>query len=422
MKGLIFSGAAAVLVLTGCGGSGGSGGGSGSEPHSARFVDNAVTGLHYICNQAQDPKTTGAQGGLECPQGATVRFLVGDIELGETVLNDNTLFITPANLADEGADETDNTVTNIGRFLISLDVDQNPDNGIQIDPASHQQLGLAIDFNQTPAAFTTAVASTLEMLTAGLPDGPFALVSPQRARDHLIVGLHLTNAGFYSGTVSYDDAAQTGMTFLATRQGAIYGVNQTKGGLYATSGFEEIDGTWLSTTGSGSDFMIDGSTGATYLVDVNMADGLASGGPDSGDYPRFEASRRVAFDPVYDKALVEEFADLLPLAIGIGEDNTAPFVFYREKEGGSLLGAPFGAREGGPPSAHPDNDQVFHTITLAEVVATEGRTLRILGMSLAGYVVDATIDLSGDQPTVHATWEHVHEDRQGETQRFVTVP
>ncbi len=409
--------AAVILALTGCGGSGGSGGGGGGDTtQTAHFVDNAVTGLHYTCDGSEDVKVTEAQGALRCPKGAAVRFLVGDIELGETVLNDNTLFITPADLAGEGADENDNTVTNISRFLISLDADRAPDNGIQIDPASHLELGLAIDFAQDPAAFETAVASALEMLTADLPDGPFALVPEQDAREHVTVALYLTNAGLYRGTVSYDDATRTGMTIMVTRHGAVYGTNQTAEGQYAASGFDESD--FLSTVGAGTEFKLDGSTGATYLVDTTITDSVASGGPGGSDYPRFEASRRIAFDPVYDQDLVEEFVQLAPIAIGIGEDHTAPFIINGS---GTLQRATFGEYEGAPPSEHPENDVQYSQIVVGEVVATEGRTLRVLGLSMGGYLVDATIDLSGDEPTVQATWEHVYEDRRGETQTLLPI-
>ena len=61
-------------------------------------------------------------------------------------------------------------------------------------------------------------------------------------------------------------------------------------------------------------------------------------------------------------------------------------------------------------------------VVVVEVVGTKDRTLRLLGMSMAGYLVDATVDLSGAEPTVNATWEHVHEGRGGTTQTFVPAP
>ncbi|MBF5053016.1 hypothetical protein ISO4_01618 [Alcanivorax venustensis ISO4] len=182
----------------------------------------------------------------------------------------------------------------------------------------------------------------------------------------------------------------------------------------------------MNTSGQGEGFKIDGTTGATHFIETSMADGRASGSPDSGDYPSFEATRRLAFDPLYDQALAEDFADLLPLAIGIGENDDAPFVIQDAAD--DLDGAPFGSRgsEGGvagaPASSKEQNDLEFSDLIAAEIVETDGRTLRLMALSMSGYLVDATIDLSDAQPTVKATWEHVHEGRRGTTQRFVPLP
>jgi hypothetical protein len=408
---------AAILAMAGCGGSSSSSSSDGgTATRTAHFVDNAVTGLHYTCGSSST-KTTGEQGVLRCPDGATARFLIGDIELGEAVVNGNTVFITPADLAGEDADENDNTVINISRFLISLDADQDLANGIQIDPASHLDLGLAIDFSLDPVAFETAIGSALDMLTADLPGGPYPLVAEADAQDHVVMALHLTNAGLYRGTVRHTPDTMNGMTFLVTRAGAVYGSNRAVDGRYTSTGFEE-DRDWLSTVGNGEDFKIDGSSGATYLIDATIVKGQASGQPAGEDYPRFEASRRLTFDPLYDLDLVQEFADLLPLAIGIGEDKDAPFVIGKA----GLEGAPFGLFEGGPPSEQIENDVEYGDILVAEVVSTNDRTIRLLGMSMAGYLVDATIDLSDAEPKVDAVWEHIHEGRRGRTQTFVPAP
>jgi hypothetical protein len=411
--------AVAILAITGCGGSSRSGSsGGGTATRTAHFVDNAVTGLHYTCGSSST-KTTGEQGVLRCPDGATARFLIGDIELGEAVVNGNTVFITPADLAGDGADENDNTVINISRFLISLDADQDLANGIQIDPASHLDLGLAIDFSLDPLAFETAIASALDMLTADLPGGPYPLVAAADAQDHVIVALHLSNAGLYRGSVRHAPDTVNGMTFLVTRAGAVYGSNQAVDGRYTATGFEEeLD--WLSTVGNGEDFKIDGSSGATYFIDATIEKGRATGQPAGEDYPRFEASRRLTFDPLYDQSLVQEFGDLLPLAIGIGEDSDAPFVIHTAA-GGGLEGAPFGSFEGGPPSQQLENDVEYSDIVIVEVVSTGDNTIRLLGMSMAGYLVDATIDLSDPEPKVDATWEHIHEGRSGTTQTLIPM-
>lgn len=415
-----FAGAAvaAILAITGCGGSSSSSSDGGTATRTAHFVDNAVTGLHYTCDSSST-KTTGEQGVLRCPDGATARFLIGDIELGDAVVNGNTVFITPADLAGEDADENNNTVINISRFLISLDADQDLANGIQIDPASHQDLGLAIDFSLDPVAFETAIASALEMLTADLPGGPYPLVAEADAQDHVTLALHLTNAGLYRGTVRHTANIMNGMTFLVTREGAVYGSNQSAEGLYTATGFDE-SGNWLSTVGNGEDFKIDGSSGATVLIDTTIVKGRATGQPAGESYPSFQASRRLTFDPLYDQDLVQEFADLLPLAIGIGENRDAPFIIG--PVGAGLDGAPFGFFQGGPPSQQLENDVEYGDIVVVEVVSTDDQSIRLLGMSMAGYLVDATIDLSDAEPAVDATWEHIHEGRSGRTQTLLPAP
>ena len=102
------------------------------------------------------------------------------------------------------------------------------------------------------------------------------------------------------------------------------------------------------------------------------------------------------------------------------EDSDAPFVIADSSDG--LDGAPFGSFVGGPPSQQIENDVDYGDIVVVDVVSTNDQTLRLLGMSMAGYLVDATFDLSGAEPTMNATWEHVHEGRSGSTQTLVPVP
>ena len=56
-----------------------------------------------------------------------------------------------------------------------------------------------------------------------------------------------------------------------------------------------------------------------------------------------------------------------------------------------------------------------------EIVETNGQTLRLMALSVGGYLVDATFDLSGAEPTLNATWEHIHEDRNGTTQTVLPL-
>lgn len=122
---------ATTLALTACGG----GSSSDSKPNKpvsnsqsvekiGVFLDSAVQGLTVI----QDGKTTttNAEGKFSYnPNGGALTFKLGELLLGSTTAKS---VITPADL------QTDNQqVTRILQILQSVDSDNNPENGIQID-------------------------------------------------------------------------------------------------------------------------------------------------------------------------------------------------------------------------------------------------------------------------------------------------
>src|SRR5690606_10670061 len=150
---LVAAVVASSFFLTGCPDSDSS---SSVATKSATFVDSTVSGLQYRCSAAGAVKLTDASGVLTCPVGSTVTFMVGSIVLGDIVMTSTTDIITPAMLAGPGADENSDEVLNISRFLLALDSDQNPDNGITIDPSSLQGLDVVLDFAVTTASFDAA--------------------------------------------------------------------------------------------------------------------------------------------------------------------------------------------------------------------------------------------------------------------------
>ena len=112
-----------ALCLAGCGGGGG---GSGSP--SGVFLDSAVSGLTTTSGALVDE--TDAQGRFSYNSGQIVMFSIGDVVLG---LAQGQAVMTPVDLISGAVDEMDDGVTNIARFLQTLDLDQDPDNGIEID-------------------------------------------------------------------------------------------------------------------------------------------------------------------------------------------------------------------------------------------------------------------------------------------------
>jgi parallel beta-helix repeat protein len=119
-------------LLTACGGSSDDddgGGGGGSTTLQGQFVDGAVQGLGY--RAGNDAATlTGANGVFNYRSGQSLSFFVGRIQLGSAP---GARWLTPVDLA--GGNANSNAALNIARFLMALDDDNDPANGIVISQA-----------------------------------------------------------------------------------------------------------------------------------------------------------------------------------------------------------------------------------------------------------------------------------------------
>jgi hypothetical protein len=151
---------AAVLSACGGGGDGSSSGSSngdssapstpaGPQYKTGTFVDSPVKGLRYTT-----PTKTGltdSWGRFEYLEGETIRFTVGGIELGEAQGADKvtpfSLFeVLPPNkeeqivsaLLDNKAVRTLDKALNIAILLQNLDIDNNPENGINLGSADEE--------------------------------------------------------------------------------------------------------------------------------------------------------------------------------------------------------------------------------------------------------------------------------------------
>lgn len=179
-----------VLCLTGCIYAGGVGQETGEPPDEepkkeGKYLDSAVEGLNYRTDSLSG--ITDEKGTFEYRYGETIKFLLGDVVLGQATAKE---IITPIDLVDGATDETDSTVTNICRFIQSLDVDGNLNNGITItDEIRNEVDGRPIDFSSSIEDFESdydvqIVFDTLNTLGA-FYDGDRSLRSVEEARDHL---------------------------------------------------------------------------------------------------------------------------------------------------------------------------------------------------------------------------------------------
>ena len=121
----------AFTFLSSCGG----GGGDAPASITGVFLDSPVNGLKYEANPSGQTDITRGGGKFICKEGDTIGFYVGDVALGQTLCKE---IVTPIDLVPGAIDETDPwenpIVTNIARFLQSLDNDLAPYNGININP------------------------------------------------------------------------------------------------------------------------------------------------------------------------------------------------------------------------------------------------------------------------------------------------
>lgn len=213
-----------TIALSACGGSGG---GSSSSPapttnppQSATgvFLDSAVEGISYSSGALSG--ITDADGRFEYEVDNTIIFSIGSITIGAALGADT---ITPIELVDGAADETNDEVVNILRFLQTLDNDANPDNGIQITSIMRNlAVDTVIDFAQTPEAFTDdgLVQTILSTMTSASDTGARLLLAAEVALAHFRETLDGIN-GIPTGS-SDDEYCAANTPNLTSTRGNVY--------------------------------------------------------------------------------------------------------------------------------------------------------------------------------------------------------
>lgn len=196
---------ALIIGMAGCGGGSDGGGTPQATSQTGVFIDSPVSGVAYTCGAFSG--ATDGNGSFNYEPGSNCTFKIGGITIGSAAA---AALITPVTLVSGAVDEANPTVINIVRFLMSLDVDNDSNNGI--DVASSAATGLAsstLDFASTNAAFATQAAALVNTAIPGR-----ALVTATQASTHLrstLLGLlagnyacSYTTGGVPTGTASID--------------------------------------------------------------------------------------------------------------------------------------------------------------------------------------------------------------------------
>ena len=211
-----------LLILTAC--SDGGSPSSGLNTQQGVFIDSAVEGITYTTPTRSG--TTDSSGTFVYLFGELVTFSIGGITLGSAAGQPQ---LTPIDLVPGAIDATDQQVTNILRFVQSLDADSDPSNGISIPAAVlANAAGQTLDFNQATVAFE-ADANALLALLYPVPAMPPALVSEAAAL------AHFTGAG---------GASQSAIVFTSTDIGGdvdLYLINEDGTGLTPLATDPEVE-------------------------------------------------------------------------------------------------------------------------------------------------------------------------------------
>ena len=147
---------------------------------TGHLVDSNVSGVEYINNDTNIKGFTDINGSFTYVKNTTLTFKIGGLKLGElnttNIKSDNIVY--PTDLVGLDRNETNNPkVTKLIRMLQSLDFDNDPYNGIDINSTLLQQLAnSSIDF--------TLDSTTLEDINTTLNDLNKTLLSQDEALIH----------------------------------------------------------------------------------------------------------------------------------------------------------------------------------------------------------------------------------------------
>lgn len=195
------------FTLAGCGT--GSGGGVSATTATGVLKDANVAGLSY--RSGREEGETGADGSFTYETGNTVTFSIGELVVGTAP---GQPVITPLDFVPASGVNT-TAVQNIVRFLLWLDTDAIPSNGIEISQALRERAEATpsiwnpINFNVSEGDFNAELALIVQNLIGFR--SLRSLSSALEARDHLTDTLLCLRSGAFRGTLAGGDTGNLGL-------------------------------------------------------------------------------------------------------------------------------------------------------------------------------------------------------------------
>lgn len=250
-----------LAVVVACGG-----GGGGGAPATATgvFKDSNVSGLTYLSGSVTG--VTTQSGGFIYSVGQQVTFSIGGVVLG--TVNGQSV-VTPVSLVAGGTTSTPE-VQNIVRFLMMLDQDGNPDNGITISPNVQAAAANWTQVNFSAVDLDTELASIIS--DAASVDGtPHILPSALTAQAHIESTLFCIVAGGFTGSVSGGDTGNFAV-LVDAKTGFVSGVSYSNN----AQSYLIVSGSSAVTLDQSAAFVSgNASSGATFSGQFTSPDNVS---------------------------------------------------------------------------------------------------------------------------------------------------
>lgn len=226
-----------------------------NDPRRGVFLDSPVGGLKYLT--ATRSGFTADDGGFYYEEGESIVFSIGDLMFPSVTAQS---IITPLDIAQSDDIENEKTI-NLLRLLQSMDVDQNPRNGITIPQSAHEKVKtsqIAFDGSFDAEVFISTIVSlayTAERL----------LVDEDTAVNHFVNTLSREVQGEAIDVENYP------LTFLVARDDVYRGdFLSVQNGQYALN----LNGNWESGV-SGQNYSVmrlKSSSGQNRFVTSGTSD------------------------------------------------------------------------------------------------------------------------------------------------------
>ena len=175
---------------------------SSSPPATAigYFKDSSTEGLTTASGSTSS--TTGSDGSFTYEVGKPITFFAGKIKLGTIPVGKS--IVTPMDIAADG-NISSSSVINIVRFLMMLDDDGDPSNGIRISATARGVLGAVsdidanVDFKQLTSTFAANINSVITQIKYA--DGKtHSLPTDTVAASHLTSTVRCAWSGAFAGS------------------------------------------------------------------------------------------------------------------------------------------------------------------------------------------------------------------------------